>query len=79
MTQADCGALIRALRDQAGITQAELAEALLRDVAEVAAIEMGDRAADRADVRRLTRVFGLDEALVPALTPADETFERVAA
>ncbi len=80
MTQADCGALIRALREQAGITQAELAESLLRDPAEVAAIEMGDLPVDGRDARRLARVFGLDRDQVRALTAsAGEVETRAAA
>ena len=79
MTQEDCGALIRALRDQAGITRAELAEALMRDSAEVAAIEMGDRPVSESDVRRLARVFDLADEQLPLLASADRGFHRAAA
>jgi transcriptional regulator with XRE-family HTH domain len=80
MTQADCGALIRALRDQAGLTQAELAESLLREAAEIAAIEMGDRAVTRRDTRALARVFELDSASVRAMARScDDDQERAAA
>jgi transcriptional regulator with XRE-family HTH domain len=80
MTQADCGALIRALRDQAGLTQAELAESLLREAAEIAAIEMGDRAVTRRDTRALARVFELDSASVRAMArSSDDDQERAAA
>lgn len=67
MTHGDCGALIRALREQALITQTELAEALLREPAEVTAIEMGDLPVTKADVKALARVFDLELASAEAL------------
>lgn len=79
MTQADCGALIRALRDQAQITQAELAESLLRDVAEMAAIEMGDLAVTAADTQGLARVFDLDAAAIRSMIRSNDAEARQAA
>ncbi|MGF1627349.1 MAG: helix-turn-helix domain-containing protein [Alphaproteobacteria bacterium] len=79
MTHADCGALIRALRDQAGITQAELAESLLREPAEIAAIEMGDLAVTERDTLALGRVFDLDAMSVRAMSESTHLEAREAA
>lgn len=79
MTHADCGALIRALREQAQITQAELAESLLRDEAEITAIEMGDLAVSEADVTALSRVFDLELATARSLTEDTHSETRKAA
>ena len=58
----DCGAVVSALRSQALITRTELAEAMLRDVSEVVAIEEGALPLTESDLRALARVFGLNEA-----------------
>ena len=79
MTQAESGALIRVLRDHARITQAELAEALLRGPDEVAAIEAGTLSLQLADARNLVRVFDLDERRARAMVDASQCETRAAA
>jgi len=79
MTQAESGALIGVLRDHAQITQAELAEALLRDPEEIAAIESGALALQYADARALARIFDLEERRAVSLVDATRADARAAA
>ncbi|MEZ5669947.1 MAG: helix-turn-helix transcriptional regulator [Alphaproteobacteria bacterium] len=75
----DCGAVVSALRSHAFMTQAELAEMMLRSPAEVAAIEEGQQPLVEADLRALARIFGLNEARLMQLARPANIGTKVAA
>ena len=75
----DCGVVVSALREQAMLTQAELAELMLRDVTELAAIEDGTLPLNESDLRALARVFGLNESRLLELAEPTRELAREAA
>ena len=52
--------LLRSLREEAGLTQVELAERLGRPQSFVSKIEVGERRLDVAELRMLTEALGQD-------------------
>lgn len=52
--------LLKDLRLKAGLSQAEVAEALERPQTYVSAIEVGQRGVDLVQVRELCRLYGVD-------------------